>query len=163
MSCRRHFRGEWDSTCGFDPASEPSHPFASTPPWRRVQRRCSVPSRLGRSTSRCLAAHETRDDRDVYDRKLPITLVTNEHPPCVWLPRAFRAFARRLVVPGAFHDASSASATHETPAWAFSSHCDRVVTWPASDVPSPRRFTPRTRFRVRAMPSRPRSLRPHAP
>lgn len=40
VSCRRHFRSEWDSTCGFDPASEPSHPFASTPPRRRVQRRC---------------------------------------------------------------------------------------------------------------------------
>jgi len=122
-----------------------------------------VPSRLGHPNPPRLCSARGRGDRDAYDRKLRIHTRINEHPPCVRLPRPFRAFARRFVVPRAVHDALSASAIRETRAWALSSHPQTRSSWPASDVPSPRRFTPRTRFRVRAMPPRPRPIPPAAP
>lgn len=122
-----------------------------------------VPSRLGHPSPPRLCSARGRDDRDAYDRKLRNHTRNNGYPPCVRLPRPFRAFARRFVVPRAVHDALSALAIRATGAWAFSSHPQPGRSWPASDVPSPRRFTPRARFRVRAMPPRPRPIRPNAP
>lgn len=122
-----------------------------------------VSSRLGHPNPSRPCGHEDVTTRDAYDRRLPITLERFEHPTCVWLPRSFRAFARRLVVPGAVHDALSASAIRRICAWAFSSALRQMLRRPASDVPSSRWFISRARFRVRAMPPRPRSLPPVAP